>query len=185
MPSLESLDLESPEAEVSSCALGHYSGANEWEKREPVVTWFSKRSVFGRYFVKARLERSDHYEIQQLQGTSAAIQAVIAASASARTAVADQPIEKLFREHADKWERETAFLSATPMRVLHDSYQSIMAMGPKVVPILLSDLQKTQRHWFWALRHLTNIDPVPEKDKGNVDKMIAAWVEWGKREGKI
>ena len=94
-------------------------------------------------------------------------------------------LEQQFKRQADKWESETAFLSSTPMRVLHDRYQSIMAMGPEVVPILLRDLQKTQRHWFWALRHLTNADPVPERDKGNVDKMIAAWIEWGRREGKI
>jgi hypothetical protein len=96
-----------------------------------------------------------------------------------------QSIAEKFKEQADKWESETAFLSATPMRVLHASYQSIMAMGPEVVPLLLRDLQETRRHWFWALRHLTNADPVTEKDKGNVDKMIATWVEWGRREGKI
>jgi hypothetical protein len=94
-------------------------------------------------------------------------------------------IAEKFKQQADRWERETAFLSATPMRVLHESYQSIMAMGPEVVPILLRDLQKTRRHWFWALRHLTNADPVPEKDRGNVDKMVAAWLDWGSKEGKI
>lgn len=94
-------------------------------------------------------------------------------------------ISDRFAELADKWERETTHLSATPMRVMHDSYQSIMAMGPDVVPLLLSDLQKTRRHWFWALRHLTGADPVPEKDKGQLDKMIAAWVDWGKSKGKL
>jgi hypothetical protein len=94
-------------------------------------------------------------------------------------------LEARFLEHADKWERETAFISATPMRVMHESYQSIMSMGPDVIPILLKDLQKRQRHWFWALRHLTNTDPVPEKDRGYIDKMIAAWIDWGKAKGQI
>jgi hypothetical protein len=95
-------------------------------------------------------------------------------------------LEDQFRRHADKWEQDTAFMSATPMRVMHESYQSIMAMGPAVVPILLRDLDKTHRHWFWALRHLNNgIDPVSPADRGNVRKMINAWVKWGKTEGKI
>jgi hypothetical protein len=93
-------------------------------------------------------------------------------------------LEERFQKEADRWEKETALLSATPMRVMHESYQSIIAMGPEVVPILLRDLQKTRRHWFWALRHLTGIDPVPAKDKGNLDRMIAAWLEWGQKERK-
>ena len=96
-----------------------------------------------------------------------------------------QALEKRFCELASKWEKETAFLSATPMMVLHDSYQSIMSMGPSVIPILLLDLQKTHRNWFWALRHLTNTDPVPDKDRGNVDKMVAAWANWGRSKGLI
>jgi len=107
---------------------------------------------------------------------------------SGRTAVIDDDlaiIEERFQKEAEIWERETGFLSATPMRVLHPSYQTIMAMGPEIVPLLLRDLQKTRRHWFWALRHLTGADPVSEKDRGNLDKMIAAWIEWGRKEHKI
>lgn len=95
-------------------------------------------------------------------------------------------LESRFLKLAERWERETAFLSATPMIILHDSYQEIMAMGPPVVPILLRDMQKTHRQWFWALAHLSNgTDPVPERDRGKVDKMVAAWIAWGKQTGKI
>jgi len=58
-------------------------------------------------------------------------------------------------------------------------------MGPAVVPILLDDLRKTKRGWFWALKHLTQVDPVREEDRGNVDKMIDAWIGWGRKEGKL
>lgn len=94
-------------------------------------------------------------------------------------------LEERFREQADKWDRETAYLSSTPKMILHDSYQKIMAMGPDVVPFLLRDLQQYRRSWFWALRHLTNANPVPPEDQGNLDKMIAAWVAWGRRERHI
>ncbi len=94
-------------------------------------------------------------------------------------------VEEQFRKHAEKWERETAFMSATPMRVMHESYQSVMAMGPEVVPLMLRDLQKTHRHWFWALRHLTGHDPVSSKERGNVESMANAWIKWGKEKGKL
>lgn len=129
----------------------------------------------------SRLWPEDRAETGEIKGAERAFAAALAA---ARAPISTQSLADRFREHADKWERETAYLSATPMRVMHDSYQSIMAMGPEVVPLLLSDLQKTRRHWFWALRHLTNADPVPEKDRGQMDKMIAAWIDWGKPKGK-
>jgi hypothetical protein len=101
-------------------------------------------------------------------------------------AVADAlTLEQRFRKEAEKWDRETAFLSSTPTMVLHDSYQKIMAMGPDIVPIMLRDLRQTRRSWFWALRHLTNENPVPAEDQGNLDKMISAWIAWGVRKGRI
>lgn len=94
-------------------------------------------------------------------------------------------IEQRFREEAEKWDRETSFISSTPKKVLHESYQKIMAMGPDVVPFILRDLQQTHRSWFWALRHLTQANPVSPEDQGNIAKMVAAWVAWGKREARI
>jgi hypothetical protein len=141
---------------------------SEWHEKEP--SWIEA----------ALAERR-----KSLQEARAFAAALVASKVAASPSVAEQSLEERFREYADKWESQTAFLSATPMRILNDSYQSIMAMGPEVVPILLRDLQKTQRHWFWALRHLTSADPVPEKDRGTVDRMIAAWIAWGKAEGKI
>jgi hypothetical protein len=97
----------------------------------------------------------------------------------------ENTLKQRFLEQAQKWDRETAYLSSTPKMVLHDSYQTIMAMGPDVVPFLLEDLRDNRRSWFWALRHLTHANPVTLEDQGNLDKMIAAWVAWGIREGKI
>jgi hypothetical protein len=143
-------------------------GIHEWHEPEPV--WIDAGDA------------EQHGALYAERALSAALKAArpLGKSLDARS------IEIRFREQADKWERETAYLSATPMIVMHESYQTIMSMGPDVVPILLHDLQKTRRHWFWALRHLEpNADPVPTKDQGNVDKMIEAWVNWGKKEGKI
>ena len=94
-------------------------------------------------------------------------------------------LERDFLREAAVWERETKHLSSTTRRVLHQSYQNIIRMGMPVVPFLLRDLRTNRRLWFWALREITETDPVKPQYAGNVDKMIAAWVDWGIREGKI
>jgi hypothetical protein len=109
----------------------------------------------------------------------------VQAATLTEAAVEAEALEHKFLEQASIWDRETAHLSSTPKMILHDSYQKIMAMGPDVVPHLLRDLERNRRSWFWALRHLTGTNPVPPQDQGDLDKMIEAWVSWGKREGRF
>jgi len=99
---------------------------------------------------------------------------------SARTA--EPPIAVRFHELADRWERETSHVSSLTKRVMHPSYQSIIAMGPDIVSLLIQDLRENRRDWFWALQHLTQENPVRPKDAGNLDKMIAAWVAWERKQ---
>jgi len=35
----------------------------------------------------------------------------------------------------------------------------------------------------WALPRITGADPVPECDRGNIAKMSAAWLRWGRDHG--
>jgi hypothetical protein len=93
------------------------------------------------------------------------------------------PLEQRFRALADKWQRETGHMSVTIKRVMHPSYQDIMAMGPQVVPLLLRDLVQTRRDWFWALHHLTQADPIEASGAKTKDAMIAAWEAWGRGRG--
>jgi len=95
------------------------------------------------------------------------------------------PLEQRFRELADKWEEETGSLSSLTKRVMHQNYQAIVGMGQQVVPILLRDLQRTKRDWFWALTAITQQNPVNRSDAGRVDKMVSAWVDWGKKRGLL
>ena len=101
--------------------------------------------------------------------------------------IADESLslEQRFLELAEKWEQDTAFVSSTTKRVMHPSYQSIIGMGREVVPMLLRDLQRNRRVWFWALNHITGANPVKPEDAGNIDKMTKAWLDWGKGHGLI
>ena len=96
-------------------------------------------------------------------------------------------LEERFREQADKWERETKFISSVTKRINHPSYTAILGMReePGIVRLLLRDLQENRRPWFWALSYITQSNPIQPEDAGKMDKMIAAWVKWGKAQGYL
>ncbi len=146
---------------------------------------------------KARLHLYSRYEIlfaervverrkkESLQAFARALTIELPEICQPIVALEDLGLAQRFRVEANKWEQETMHLSSTARRVLHPSYQAIMGMGPEIVPILLRDMQQTGRQWFWALRHITGANPVDASDLGKVDKMISAWIKWGKKEGKL
>ena len=104
---------------------------------------------------------------------------------SVRVTPNENTLEHRFKEQADKWQRETEHLSSPTQRIMHPSYQAILGMGNKVVPILLRDLQQNRRPWFWALSYLTQENPINPKDTGRMDRMIEAWVRWGKEKDML
>src|SRR5581483_6978057 len=105
---------------------------------------------------------------------------------NASTVGVSRTLEERFREQAEKWDRETAHLSSPNQRFGHPSYQAILGMGRdnprEVVRLMLRDLQQNRRAWFWALSYLAKDNPVEPPDAGKTDKMIKAWVNWGKAE---
>jgi hypothetical protein len=96
-----------------------------------------------------------------------------------------EDLEPLFRKLADQWRAETAYHSFAHQYALHPAYQRIIGMGPAVVPLILEELRRAHGQWFWALRAITGVDPVPDEEKGDVRKSEAAWVTWGQRQGLI
>ncbi len=90
-------------------------------------------------------------------------------------------LEQKFRRLVKQWREETLFISSSTERVLHPSYQKIIGMGPAVVPLVLREMQDRGGHWFWALRAITEEDPVDAQDAGHVKKMTEAWLQWGKK----
>jgi len=139
---------------------------SDWSKAESAFEW--RRAQKPTDNVQKKLALIDEF--------------VSKALVSARTVSAELPLAVRFRELADRWERETSHVSSITKRVMHPCYQSILAMGPNVVSLLILDMQENRRDWFWALHHLTQENPVSPKDAGNLDKMIAAWVGWERKQ---
>jgi hypothetical protein len=111
--------------------------------------------------------------------------------AAVRVVISPQPalgtIEKRFLEQADKWQRETEHLSSPTQIMMHPSYQAVLGMArgneDEVVRLMIHDLQERRRPWFWALSYLTKDNPIKPSEAGRLDKMIGAWVDWGRRRG--
>ena len=94
------------------------------------------------------------------------------------------PVTRFFILKA-KWENETAMFSSVTEIVMHPSYQQIIGMGPIVIPLILSELQKKTGHWFWALKSITGEDPVLPEQRGRVQEMTKAWLRWGMKQGYL
>ena len=86
-----------------------------------------------------------------------------------------------FDRLAAEWKEETAHLSSTSAIAEHRAYQQIIGMGEEAIPLILQDLKETRAQWFWALRAIAGESPIRDEDRGDLDAMTAAWIDWGKR----
>lgn len=90
----------------------------------------------------------------------------------------ESPVEK-FERLREQWVSETAFESSTSRMVANPAYQAIIGMGWDAVPLMLEELRQAPQHWFWALKAITEVDPVPQGTHGDIAKMSECWVRWG------
>jgi hypothetical protein len=94
-----------------------------------------------------------------------------------------ETVEARFRRLAAAWEQAAGHISSMTAASNHPAYQEIIGLGPDVVPYLLRDLEKNETHWFFALRRITGINPIPPSAAGSVPQMIALWLQWARDNG--
>ena len=89
------------------------------------------------------------------------------------------------RATRDRFRRLMAELRAEKMHssaiedwVLHPAYLRLIGMGADAVPLVIAELQRRPGPWFTALYAITEAEPVPPEDEGNMQKMTEAWVRW-------
>ena len=97
----------------------------------------------------------------------------------------DEGLRRSFEELVLAWGTGTAHLSAPAKLIEHPAYRQIIGLGPSVLPLILADLEVSQRFWFPALNAITGENPIPEDAAGDVERMIAAWLQWGRANGLI
>ena len=87
--------------------------------------------------------------------------------------------EERFAHLADRWRKETRFVSSSTEQVLNGAYQQIIGMGRSALPLILRSLNSQGGHWFWALKHISGEDPLSPEEAGNYEKSREAWLAWG------
>ena len=96
------------------------------------------------------------------------------------TKTIEKPIYQRFQELRDDRKSKTRHLSNTAQISLVFSYQSIIGLGPAVVPLILAELEHDPDHWFWALEAITGENPVSQDDAGDIQASTDAWIQWGR-----
>ncbi|HVS39099.1 MAG TPA: hypothetical protein VMS17_26305 [Gemmataceae bacterium] len=101
----------------------------------------------------------------------------------AASAKAPESAQQKFIRLRDEWKAQRGPQSSTTRLVMHPAYQTIIGMGPAALPLILRELATNLDSWFWALRAITEEDPVPEEVRGDGEAMAAAWLNWAKERG--
>ncbi|MCI0506179.1 MAG: hypothetical protein L0Z73_08715 [Gammaproteobacteria bacterium] len=96
---------------------------------------------------------------------------------------ASNDLENEFNELKEKWLEETMFVSSINEISMNFNYQRIIGMGKPVLPFIFKELEKNPNHWFWALKAITGVDPIDERDRGNLEEMTNSWKIWAENNG--
>jgi hypothetical protein len=92
-------------------------------------------------------------------------------------------LRKRFQTLAADWKAARGHSSSINAWARLPAYREIIELGAAVIPLLLEELEREPDHWFWALKELTNENPVTPASRGNVTEMAKCWIEWGKQKG--
>lgn len=92
-------------------------------------------------------------------------------------------IRHQFDTLASRWRATRGHQSRIDRLVINEAYQAIIGLGPAVVALLLKEMDEQPDHWDWALRAITQSDPVPRENWGDLKAIAAAWIRWGRDNG--
>lgn len=98
-------------------------------------------------------------------------------------------IEDKFYIAAKNWKKETSIYSFGSRKITNEHYVSIIGLGvvygEPIIKIILQDLKKGTEFWHYALKKITNANPVPKGDVNNLQKVRVAWLAWGEEKNLI
>ncbi|HUW66400.1 MAG TPA: hypothetical protein VMW83_17205 [Spirochaetia bacterium] len=89
----------------------------------------------------------------------------------------------IFEDLARKWRSDIRYISSVTAIIEDPAYKQIISMGKEVVPYILRDLEQNQGYWFHALTQITGENPINAEQRGKVNEMARAWLDWGRNKG--
>lgn len=87
-----------------------------------------------------------------------------------------EPLRDHFNALTDEWITATRLSSSLAETCMHPAYQQIIGLGPKVLPLILEDVEAGELHWGWALRALTGRDAA--EGVQTLPDARDAWLRW-------
>ena len=82
----------------------------------------------------------------------------------------------LFHALVERWTADTRGESDSVAILMHPAHLSIIAMGPRALPLILEDLKLRERDWSYALQMIAGEAPIDVGE--NFDQMCDAWLRW-------
>ena len=119
--------------------------------------------------------------IKSTTGSTDAISSL--ANVRKATPIFKEFVVKRFEKLAAEWKAARNQISSGTEMFLHPAYQKIIGMGPEVVPLILREMEANLDHWFWALKAITEKDPVPPAHRGRLKLMAKDWLNWARKQG--
>jgi hypothetical protein len=94
-------------------------------------------------------------------------------------------LRREFERLTEEWRDDTRHLSLDQQIATHPSYKAIIRKGRDVLPLIFEALENELDHWFYALATITQENPVPPSEAGDIEAMQRRWLEWGRRNGYL
>lgn len=83
-----------------------------------------------------------------------------------------------FLDHYKAWRLDSLFDSLPDQMRAHRSYNAIIDLGERAVPLIAAQLRREPSFLFLALEDITGVDPVPEQCHGKLHETVLAWLKW-------
>ena len=167
------MDRESyvaPKKNPVECKEGKW-GVNRldsgWLSCESAVSWGKSKVIFD-----CDIDDNNHWDITKKPAP-----------------VKEISIEDKFYVAAKNWKKETSIYSFGSRKITNKHYVNIIGLGvvygEPIIKIILEDLKNGTEFWHYALKKITNTNPVPKGDVNNLQKVRAAWLAWGEEKNLI
>ena len=99
------------------------------------------------------------------------------------TPIFREVVESKFERLVAEWKTTRNQTNSGTEMFTHPAYLNIIGMGSEVVPLILREIEVSVDHWFWALKAITEKDPVPPSHRGRLKLMSEDWLRWAKKQG--
>jgi len=152
-----------------------YYGVSHIVKKLPENNWLPSQKVLQKDILpkRSKLHRSN---LEYYRGHTSKRQVINFSTNIPET------LPMKFKRLLNEWREQAKILSSISAMAMLPPYQEIIGMGKPALALILNELKKKPDHLFWALRSISGIDPVSPEDRGRIDRMAKAWIEWGRQE---